>query len=117
MTDKAQRKQLTAEYRQKPAEAGVYRIHNTAAGRSLVGTSTNLTGIRNRVEFGKSTKSTAGFDYRMHADIRLHGFDALTFEVLEALEVKPEATSAQIQRDLETLEKLWSEQLGPDSLY
>ena len=117
MTDKAQRKALTAEYRQKAADAGVYRIHNTSTDRSLVASTTSLASMRNRVEFGRSTKSTAAFDYRLHDDIREHGFEALSFEVLETLEPDPEASRDRVQSDLAALEDLWREKIGEDRLY
>ena len=42
------RKALVREYKEQAQEMGVYRVHNTANGKSLVGSSVNLPAILNR---------------------------------------------------------------------
>lgn len=117
MTDATRRKDLAAEYKRTPTEAGVYQVRNTTSGRLLLGTSMNLPAMRNRVAFARSTGSASALDPRLKADATLHGVSAFEFEVLEVLETAPEATQAEIRGDLDALEVLWRERLDPANLY
>jgi hypothetical protein len=117
MNEKARRKALTSEYKQTHTEAGVYRIINTRNDKSLIGSSPNLTSVRNKLEFARSTNSPVVLDHRLGSDIRQYGIDAFTFEVLEVLETRPEMSRAEILDDLSTLEELWREKLDPALLY
>lgn len=102
MIDKATRKELKAQYRENPPEAGVYRITNTATGRVLLGSSTNLPGA---------------MDQRLREDIATHGIDAFAFDVLEVLEPNPAQTGSELRADLTVLEDLWREKLSGADLY
>jgi hypothetical protein len=117
MDDRARRKDLVNQYKQNPPEAGVYRIVNTCNNRLLVGSSTNLASIKNKLDFARSTNSPSALDHRLGKDIREFGLDAFTFDVLERLEVRPEMTTAEIRDELATLEALCREQLDPALLY
>src|SRR5579883_818310 len=104
VTDKAQRKQLTQQYKQNRPEAGVYRIVNTKNGRFLLGSATDLGNIRNKLEFAASTGMQGVLDRRLHADIKQFGIDAFTLEIVETLTVTPEMTRDELRRDLMALE-------------
>ena len=117
MTEQARRKELLAQYKQSRPEAGVYRIVNTHNNKVLLGSTPNLASIRNKLEFAKSTRMPVVLDHRLGNDIRQYGIDAFALEVLEVLEAKPETTSAEILRELATLEALWREKLDPSLLY
>lgn len=117
MSDAERRRDLRQQYRQRRAEAGVYRIVNTARDRALLGSTRNLDGTRNRFEFARSTESIAALDHRLHADARADGIDAFTFEVLDVLDVADDATDAQVDADLATLEQLWRDRFDPPALY
>lgn len=117
MTDKSRRKALTSEYKQTHTEAGVYRILNNRNDKSLIGSSPNLTSMRNRLEFARSTNSPVVLDHRLGKDIREYGIDAFTFEILEVLETRPEMSRTEILDDLSTLEELWREKFDPSLLY
>src|SRR5438067_6311728 len=117
MSDRARRKELLAQYKQTPPEAGVYRIVNSRNNKALLGATPNLASVRNRLAFAKSTNSPGGLDPRLSKDIRQFGFDAFSLEVLEVLQPRPEMTPADIQAELATLEELWREQLDPALLY
>ena len=97
--------------------AGVYRIVNRRTGRLLLGSTANLAGLRNRFEFARSTDSATALDQRLAEDIRSLGFESFSFEVLDLLEMPPEATPAQAAADLATLEALWREKTDPSLLY
>jgi hypothetical protein len=117
MTTNDRRRELKAAYREALPEAGVYRILNSANGKSLIGSTTNLKNIQNKLAFGKSQNSVSVLDHRLRADARITGMDALSIEVLERLDVTPETTDEQIRSDLAVLEQLWREKLDDGSLY
>jgi hypothetical protein len=115
--DKARRKALAEQFAQAPPEAGVYRIVNRRTGRALLGSTTNLGGLRNRFEFARSTGSGAALDHRLREDFAGLGVDAFSFEVLDTLEVTPAMTLEQVASDLATLEGLWRQKTDPSLLY
>ena len=117
MDEKPTRKELAADYKAARPDAGVFRILNGVSGRSLLGTTQNLASARNKFSFAVSTDSPAALDYRLKADVEAVGLAAFTFEVLEAVTVKADATRAEIESELTTLEALWREKLGADALY
>jgi hypothetical protein len=117
MAETTNRRELKAEYRQTDQGAGVYRIVNTRSGMSLVGTSTNLRSIKNRLEFARSTKSPGALDGRLKRALEEDGFEAFEFEVLATLEPDPTRTAAATREELAGLEKLWRAELGEDRTY
>jgi hypothetical protein len=117
MVDRRRRKELTSEYKQSRREAGVYRVVNRESGKLLIGSSTNLESVRNKMEFARSTKSSGVLGYQLKADIERLGIGAFDLEILEVLDVKPEMTEATIRDDLKTLEQLWREKYDSDLLY
>lgn len=117
MNRPSRRKELKSQYKQVHPEAGVYRVVNTQNNKVLLGSTPNLAGIRNKLAFARSTNSPSALDHRLHYDIRQYGIDAFAFEVLDILDIKPEATRAEIMADLATLESLWREKLDADLLY
>ena len=117
VTDKERHKALQAQYKQAHPEAGVYRVVNTRTGKSLLGSSTNLASVRNRLAFAKSTNMPGALDHRLREDVRQFGLDAFSLEVLDVLDTKAEMTPAEIRRELSILEALWREKLDPALLY
>ena len=117
MSDRERRRELRDQYRETRPEVGVYRIVNRHDGRALLGSAANLASVRNRLEFARSTNSPGALDHRLVEDARRLGVDAFSFEVLEVLDVAPEATPAQVRADLAVLEELWREKLDPARLY
>jgi hypothetical protein len=117
MADKATRKELKTHYRENPPEAGVYSITNTATGRTLLGSSTNLPSVSNKLEFAKTTNLPGAMDQRLRKDIATHGIRALTFDILEVLEPGGTQTDAEVRADLKVLEDLWRDKLTGTDLY
>src|SRR3954470_22878 len=107
MNDRAHRKELLAQYKQTPPEAGVYRFVNQRNNRSLLGSTLNLTSMRSKLEFARATNTFSALDRRLTKDLQEFGLDAFSFEVLELLETNPGMTRAQLLADLATLEELW----------
>jgi len=114
---RAQRRALRDAYRQAPPDAGVYLIHNSAAGKALLGSTVNLASLHNKLEFARATNTTGVLDHRLRGVAGAFGVGVLSLEVLEVLKVTPAMTSAEVLSDLATLEALWREKLGPDRLY
>jgi hypothetical protein len=112
VTDRARRRELRAQSLAAPPRAGVYIIRNSATGRILLGSTTNLESVRNKLEFGRSTGLAGVLDHRLRRDADEDGIDAFTFEVVEALDVTPDMTPAGLRAELDTLEALCREGLG-----
>ena len=73
------RKELTRKYKMTPRPAGVYRVHNSVNGMSLVGSSPNLPGMLNRQRFQLEHGSHP--DLELQEDWNKCGPTAFTFEV------------------------------------
>ena len=117
MTSAERRRELRAQYEERPREAGVYVLRNSATGRLLVAASSDLAAARNRLEFAKMTDTGSVFDHRLAADVREFGIGAFTFEILDVLEMRPEMTLDDVRADLQALEQLWREKLARTAQY
>jgi len=102
------RKELIREYKQTPQPAGIYRVRNTATGRSLIGSSPNLPGMLNRQRFQLVHGSHP--DRELQADWKTLGPDAFEFEVLDRLKPREEP-GYDPAADLRALKELWLEKL------
>lgn len=103
------RKALTRAYKETPREAGIYRVRNTATGRSLVGASPNLPGILNRHRFALEMGSHQS--KQLQADWNELGPDAFAFEVLDRLEA-PDDPAWDPAEDLAVLKALWLDKMA-----
>jgi hypothetical protein len=117
MIDSTRRKELKSSYQQTRQQAGVYRITNSATGRVLLISTTNLASAKNRLDFAISQKMAGALDQRLKKEVLAHGFEALSFEVLETIDPAVETTEAELAEDLKTLEALWKEQLTGSDFY
>ncbi len=117
MTGRERRRELRAAYAQRRADAGVYVLRNVVTGRVLVGSSTDLRAVRNRLAFGQATGSTGVLDRRLVPDAQAHGLDTFVCEVLDTLDIRADMSPAQIQDDLRVLEALWRERLADTPQY
>jgi broad specificity phosphatase PhoE len=112
MTDRERRRELRAQARQHPPDAGVYAVRHRATGRVIVASAVNLAGARNRFDFAVGTGALNALDGQLGGDIRVHGTGGLEFEVLETVVVEPGTADGDLRSELATLETLWREQLG-----
>ena len=112
MTERDRRRELGEVYRLRITEAGVYMLRNTATGKILIASSRDLASVRNKIEFGRSTKSASVLDQRMAADARLHGMAAIELVVLDVIDLRPEMSLAEVIADLASLEALWRAKLA-----
>src|SRR3954453_13030809 len=117
MTSRERREQLRTAYEERPRQAGVYALRNTASGRTLVASSADLAAVRNRLDFGRSTNSTGVLDRRLVADARAYGMNSFELEVLDVLEPSPTDDADQVLADLKELEQLWRDKLADHPQY
>lgn len=102
------RRELARKYKETPRPAGVYRVRNTASGKSLIGSSTDLPGILNRQRF--QLQQGAHPDRELQKDWNDLGPGAFTFEALDVL-APSEAPDYDPSADLRVLEQMWVERL------
>jgi len=110
------RKELLRQYKETPRPAGVFAVRNTVDGKVLIGPSTNLPGMLNRLRFQLEAGRHPIRD--MQADWKRLGESAFTFEVLDTLE-PPDDPATDPADDLEALVDMWIDRLGisADKLY
>jgi hypothetical protein len=98
------------EYKEAKVAAGVYRVHNVAEDRSLVGSSMNMAARLNR--------HCAGLRMGVHENKELQrdwnrlGETGFVFEVLDTL-TGTDRPGFDGKRDLAVLEQLWLARLEP----
>ena len=98
------RKTLVKQYKETRQPAGVYRVYNTVARKSLVGFAANLPGIINRHRFQLERGSHPSRE--LQDDWNALGPRSFEFEVLDQLKPtdKPGDNEAE---DLRVLKELW----------
>jgi len=103
------RKALIREYKQTPRPAGIFRVHNTKADISLLGSTPDLPGMLNRQRFQLEMGSHPS--KQLQADWNELGPDAFAFEVLDHLEPSDEP-GYDPSDDLGALKAMWIEKLS-----
>jgi hypothetical protein len=108
------RKALIREYKETKRPMGVYRVWNTASGRTLIGTSIDLPAILNR---HRAQLRMGVHDNRsLQKDWNEAGPDVFAFEELDRLD-PPDEPGYDPSSDLKQLEQLWREKLAPLDIY
>jgi hypothetical protein len=110
----ADRKAALERYKDRKVEAGVYKLSCLASGACWVGRAPDLSTIGNRIWFtlrhgGHSNKA-------LQAAWNAHGADAIAFEIVEALEHKPEDSAYMRDRALKARLEHWREALNADPI-
>jgi len=102
------RKARIREYKETLPPAGVFRIRNNETGKSLVGSTANLSGTLNRHRFQLERGSHPSRE--LQADWNALGPNAFEFEVLDHLKPSdmPDYDPAE---DLRVLKELWIEKM------
>jgi len=110
------RKELIRRYKETPRPAGVYRVVHRASGRTLLGASKDVPAMLNRIRAQLSLASHPS--RQLQADWDSDGEDGFEFETVDLLP-EPETPGQDISGDLDTLYRLWEDQLqlDPDLLY
>jgi hypothetical protein len=102
------RKARIREYKETSQPAGIYRVRNSATGKSLVGSTVNLTGMLNRQRFQLEHGSHP--DRELQRDWDELGSEAFEFEVLDRLKPRNEPAYDPTE-DLRVLKEIWLEKL------
>ncbi|MBB6215205.1 hypothetical protein HNQ80_001294 [Anaerosolibacter carboniphilus] len=106
MSTQLNRKELIAQYKELKHDAGVYRVVNHQTGRYFLSNSSDINSIYNKFEFAKKVNSYDVMHKKLANDMKQYGFDSFSIEVLELLDITPEMTNVEIQKDLKILEAL-----------
>ena len=104
------KRKLKREYKEARIPMGVYRVHNTADDRSLVGSSTNVAAMLNRHR--AQLKMGLHPNRELQQDWARLGEEAFGFEVLDTLTARDEP-GFDAKGELGALEELWLERLQP----
>jgi hypothetical protein len=99
------------EYKLSHRPMGVFQIRNTATGKLFIDSSTNIPGKINRHKFALNAGLHAS--KTLQADWNELGESAFEFETIEPVEPRDDP-NYDYRSDLETLEGLWLEKLGPN---
>jgi hypothetical protein len=102
------RKARIRAYKDTPRPAGIYRVRNTVARKSLIGSSTDLPGMLNRQRFQLENGSHPHRE--LQKDWNELGPDVFVIETLDQIEPSKEPTYDPAD-DLAALEKMWIEKL------
>ncbi len=110
------RKTAVREYKETARPAGIFRVRNTATGRSLVGSSANLPAALSRHRFELEHGSHR--DRELQRDWNEQGPAGFEFEVLDRLEPGDDP-ARDLADDLRVLKAMWIEKLtaAGDALY
>ena len=104
------RKSQIRAYKESPRPMGVFRVRNTANGRSLVGSSVDVPGMLNRQRFQLGAGGHP--DRALQRDWNELGPGAFEFETLDLLKPPEDRPDYDPREDLRMLEQLWLEKLG-----
>jgi hypothetical protein len=108
--ERMDRKELIRQYKETPRPMGVFRVHDTVADRSFVGTSRDLPSMLNRQRFQLEHGSHPNRE--LQEDWNRLGAGAFAFEVVDTLKPSEQADSDSAE-DLRVLGDLWLERLLP----
>lgn len=103
------RRELIRFYKETRRPMGVYRVHNTRAGRSLVGRSLDLPAILNRER--AQLRLGAHRNAALQRDWNELGAEAFVFEILDTLTPPEGQPGYDPADDLRVLEAMWIERL------
>lgn len=103
-----ERKDLIRQYKETQQPAGIYRVRNNRAKKSLIGPSRNLPGMLNRQLF--QLKNGSHPDRELQKDWNDLGPVAFTIDILDELEQSDDPVR-DVAADLDALQLMWLEKL------
>ena len=109
MADKQQRKELVAQL-PRPV-AGVYR-YTMNDGWFWLDKTLNFHSVQQKLRFAQTTGMSGAFPAHVNDHVKEYGIDALSVELLDELDITPNASDQDIQNELQMLFALWQQQLG-----
>lgn len=112
MDNKNERKKLVSEYKNNLKEAGVYKIINKKTGDFILGSSMDIQGVINKIEFGKKVGSPGILPLKLLAQVERDGLENFELEIVQVLETRPETDYKEAKEELAVLEQICKEELG-----
>ncbi|MBI5214660.1 MAG: GIY-YIG nuclease family protein [Ignavibacteriae bacterium] len=109
-TEAKSKQDIKREYKERMKPAGIFQIKNNANGKIFLGSSLNLEGPLNAHKFMLGINSHK--NEALQKDWNEFGADKFTFEILEEVKMKDNATFNLID-ELTLLEQIWFEKLLP----
>lgn len=109
--EKRTKKEIVAEYKDRPIIGGVYVIRNCVNHKVWLDAVIDLQGSINRFDF--SVKTGACVVMKLQADWRAMGKESFTLEVLETIEKPLEQSLEAFKEDMAVHKALWFEKLDP----
>ncbi len=109
-----ERRQRRQEYKLREKSAGIFRITNTATGKVLLGSSLDLHGPLNSLEFQLTYGSHK--NQALQDDFDRYGRDAFAFEIVEVVKSSDDP-GFSVEAELERLEKVYAERLDRGNAY
>lgn len=107
--EKRTKKEIMADYKERPIIGGVYVIRNQVNQKVWLDAVIDLQGSINRFDFSVKTGSCVVM--KLQADWRVMGKDAFTLEVLETIEKPLEQSLEAFKEDMAVHRALWFEKL------
>ncbi len=107
--DKNSRKNLSAQYKNRTVDGGVYCIKCAKTDQIWLHKTTDMQGSQNRFSFSVATKTC--LEPSMLDAWNQYGTDAFTFEVLETLTKKESQAIEEFSDDISVLFGMWQEKL------
>jgi hypothetical protein len=102
------RKARIREYKETARPMGVFRVRNTATGKSFIGSSNDLPAMLNRQRFQLDAGSHP--NSQLQSDWKELGAAVFEFDTLDTLQA-PETPGADVSEDLRTLEEMWMQNI------
>lgn len=115
MKNSQKRKDAIYEYKERKTTGGVYKITNTATGKSLIKAEIDLKSMENRFKFSVSTNSCVNI--KMQKDWNEFGAKSFIFEILEDMEMKCDMSVGEFKKDLKKLEEEYISKINSEDLY
>jgi hypothetical protein len=109
------RKEIMYEYKERKTTGGIYKITNSANGKSLIKGEIDLRGMQNRFNFSVSTGSCV--NPKMQKDWKEFAGKSFTFEILEEIEMKVDMSVVEFKAELKKLEEKYVSQIDKEKLY
>jgi hypothetical protein len=108
------KKSLREAYKSEKKQAGIFRVTNTATNKVFLGSTLNLHGPLNRLEFQlqQGMNRIPG----LQEDYRRYGQDAFTFEVVEVIQPRDDP-EFDLERELEKVERRYAGTLDRSNTY
>jgi DNA-binding transcriptional ArsR family regulator len=107
-------KSLKQEYKLQPTAAGIFRIQNTVTGKTFLGSTLNLHGPLNRLEF--ELKHGVHKNRALQDDFARYGRDGFRFEVVEVIE-PADSPGFDVEAALEELECRYEAEIDRSNTY